>query len=181
MQKDSWKQWVEKYQTTVSNKNASTIELLAALNMENLPNFQATLQKTTAVTFSLSLWERRGDKYEQVSPDSAAQERIAFQWQDGSSNWSWTINKNAEGQFTDGKGKTALDLFDSGKFSFPLTAYVFTDQTDFANYQIKLSVSFLDTNDAPVSVSLDDKDAYVVYTYACIKPTFYDPNPTAGS
>lgn len=166
-------QLVDAYQQTINNRNASRIEMTAALNLENLPNYQATLRNTKEISFSLSLWKRSGSDYVQVTPEDVAQSRIAFQWQDGSTAWNWTVTRNAAGQFVDGEGETALDLYDSGKFTFPLTAYVFTDQTDYANYKIQLSVQFT-LSDSHNSVPTNRDDAHVVYTYACIKPSFYE-------
>ena len=173
-------QLVEAYQEPVNNRKASRIDMTAALNLENLPNYQATLQKTTAISFSLSLLKRIGSDYVQVTPEETAQSRIAFRWQDGSTAWNWRVSRNSAGQFVDSQGETALDLYDSGKFTFPLTAYVFTDQTDYANYKIQLRVDFT-LNDSQNSIPTNQDDAYVVYTYACIKPSFYEPTEGSGS
>ena len=47
-------------------------------------------------------------------------------------------------------------------------------QKDYANYRIKLEVTFNGTSNKTISVT--DTDAYLVYTYACIKPEFFDPS-----
>ena len=65
---------------------------------------------------------------------------------------------------------TTSEIFDGTQFSFPITAYVFTDKKNFANCKINLSVSFDGMQQQP---DLNYTDANVVYTYACIKPTFY--------
>ena len=53
---------------------------------------------------------------------------------------------------------------------------MFTDQKNYANYKIMLSVSFENNS----NVSVTDSDANVVYTYACIKPSFYEPTGSTG-
>ena len=67
-------------------------------------------------------------------------------------------------------------LFNGTMFTIPLTAYVYTAPTDFANYKLEVSVSFLDADAHEVEdlPNMDAKDANVVYTYACIKPSFYE-------
>lgn len=160
---------VADYLTNTNNKEASKIELNAVLNLANLPNYESILQETKEIQFSLSL-ERRKDSGYTVVED--ASDYLAFEWSDRSNNWHWTISQN---QFYDNGKFITSDLFKGAQFTFPLTAFVFMDQKEFANYKIKLGVSFLDKNKNLISVALDDNDAYVVYTYACIKPTFYDP------
>lgn len=152
-------QLVPDYQETINGKNASRIDLTAALNLANLQNIEKILQSTNSITFTLSLQRRKDDIYVDVANASYF---IAFD-----TGWSWTIPQDQ--YYRDGKIVTE-GIFDGTRFTFPITAYVFTDQKDFANYKIKLSVSFEDS-----TVSVNDTDAYVVYTYACIKPSFYEP------
>ena len=152
-------QLVPDYQETINGKNASRIDLTAALNLANLQNIEKILQSTNSITFTLSLQRRKDDIYVDVANASYF---IAFD-----TGWSWTIPQDQ--YYRDGKIVTE-GIFDGTQFTFPITAYVFTDQKDFANYKIKLSVSFEDS-----TVSVNDTDAYVVYTYACIKPSFYEP------
>lgn len=161
---------VASYMKNIDNKEASQIELNAALNLANLPNYESILQRTKEIKFSLSLEQRSGSGYTTVGN---ASDYLAFAWSDGSRNWEWTISQD---KFCSNGKLITSDVFRDAQFTFPLTAFVFTNQKAFANYKIKLTVSFWDENDNQISVSVEDKDAYVVYTYACIKPTFYTPS-----
>lgn len=161
---------VASYMKNIDNKEASQIELNAALNLANLPNYESILQRTKEIKFSLSLEQRSGSGYTTVGN---ASDYLAFAWSDGSRNWEWTISQD---KFCSNGKLITSDVFRDAQFTFPLTAFVFTNQKAFANYKIKLSVSFWDENDNQIGVSVEDKDAYVVYTYACIKPTFYTPS-----
>lgn len=160
---------VASYMKNIDNRDASQIELNAALNLTNLPDYESILQETKEIEFRLSLEQRSDNGYKTVEN---ASDYIAFAWLDGSTEWNWTISQDQF--YVDGKLVTS-DLYRDAQFTFPLKAFVFIDQTEFANYKIKLSVSFLDANQNPITVALDDKDAHVVYTYACIKPSFYEP------
>lgn len=158
-------QLVEDYQETIVGRNASRIDLTAALNLANLQNIESVLQSTESVTFTLSL-QRKDDDYTKNVND--ADKYIAFKWPDEElQTWTWSIPQ--EKYYKDGKIVTN-DIFDGTQFTFPITAYVFTDQKDFANYKMKLTVSFGENS----SVSVTDTDANVIYTYACIKPSFYE-------
>ena len=159
-------QLVQDYQEKINGKNASRINLTAALNLANLQDIESVLRKTDNITFTLSL-QRKDDGYS--NNVNNASEYIAFKWPNAQeTSWSWTISK--EQYYRDGKIATN-DIFDGTQFTFPITAYVFNDQKGYANYKIKLSVSFGDGN----TVSVTDTDAYVIYTFACIKPSFYEP------
>lgn len=158
-------QLVENYQETIGEKNASRIDLNAVLDLSNLQNVENLLESTESITFSLSLSRRNDEEY--VSVDDSGN-YIAFKWNDSeSTGLSWTLSK--EKYYMD-NSVTTSEIFDGTQFSFPITAYVFTDKKNFANYKINLSVSFDGMQQQP---DLNYSDANVVYTYACIKPTFY--------
>ena len=158
-------QLVENYQETIGEKNASRIDLNAVLDLSNLQNVESLLESTDSITFSLSLSIRNDEEY--ISVDDSVN-YIAFKWNDSeSTGLSWTISK--EKYYMD-NSVTTSEIFDGTQFSFPITAYVFTDKKNFANYKINLSVSFDGMQQQP---DLNYSDANVVYTYACIKPTFY--------
>ena len=148
-------QLVNDYQKTIDGKNASLINLNAVLDLSNLQDIESLLSSTDRITFTLSLQRRSGDEYVSVNE---ASKYIKFD-----KGWTWSISKDQNGTIvTDG-------IFDGTRFSFPIEAYVFTDQNDFANYKISLGVTFNTTNPPQVESS----DANVIYTYACIKPTFH--------
>ena len=153
-------QLVQDYKTTIDGKNASRIDLTGALNLANLQDIESVLKNTENITFTLSLQRRQGDAYVDVAN---ASDYIAFD-----TGWSWTIPKD---QYYNNGAIVTNDIFDGTQFTFPITAYVFTDQKGYANYKIKLTVSF----GVDSTISVTDSDAYVVYTYACIKPSFYEP------
>ena len=153
----------------------SIINLNAALNLNGLKDKEQVLNNTNKIIFTLSL-ERRNDgasgtspTYEAVSEEDRGK-FISFLWPDGSTGSSFIVSKDEQGQFGQG--------FTEELFQFPLTAYVAVDQEQYANYQIKMDVRFKNDNDADVLdpiESIDNSEAYVVYTYACIKPSFYEP------
>ena len=155
-------QLVQDYQENIDGKNASCIDLTAALNLANLQNIESVLKKTNSITFTLSLQRRQGDTYVDASN---ASEHIGFD-----TGWSRTIQQDQ--YYKDGAIVTN-DIFDGTQFTFPIKAYVFTDQKDYANYKITLTATFSTSDNSNVTVNADD--AYVVYTYACIKPSFYEP------
>lgn len=160
-------QLVEDYQENINGKNASRIDLTAALNLANLQNIESVLKKTDNITFTLSL-QRKNDGY--IAKVSDASNYIAFDkgtFDDKKNSWSWTIPKD---QYYNNGAIVTNDIFDGTQFTFPITAYVFNNQKGYANYKIKLGVSF----GVDSTVSVTDSDAYVVYTYACIKPSFYE-------
>ena len=158
-------QLVQDYQENIGGKNASRIDLTAALNLANLKDIESVLKNTENITFTLSLQRRQGDAYVDVANVS---DYIAFD-----TGWSWRIPKD---QYYNNGAIVTNDIFDGTQFTFPIKAYVFTDQKGYANYKIKLTVSF----GVDSTVSVTDSDAYVVYTYACIKPSFYEPQ-TGGA
>lgn len=163
-------QLVQDYQENVNDKNASRIDLTAALNLANLQDIESVLENTENITFKLSL-QRKDDGYTDDVDNASTSKYIAFKWPDAQvQEWSWTIPNN---QYYKNGAIVTNDIFDGTQFTFPITAYVFTDQKDYANYKISLTVSFEGSN-----VAVSDNDAYVVYTFACIKPSFYEPTPT---
>lgn len=138
----------------------SRIELNAVLNLTEVKNREELLQQTEQVVFSLSLERRNDSVYGTVEDEESF---ISFRWPKDTPGWSFTVSKN--------------DLqFQEGLYTIPLTAYVAMDQTTYANYQIKMDVQFLDGEGNAVlsPVQKDTSDANVVYTYACIKPSFYE-------
>lgn len=163
-------QLVQDYQENIGGKNASRIDLTAALNLANLQNIESILQNTNSITFTLSL-QRKDDGY--IANVSDASNYIAFDkgtFDDTKNSWSWTIPKN---QYYNNGAIVTNDIFDGTQFTFPIKAYVFTEQKDYANYKITLTATFSTSDKSNVTVNADD--AYVVYTYACIKPSFYEP------
>ena len=173
-------QLVAEYQGMLNGRNASRIELVTTLDLVTPEKAQAFLEKTQTLRFSLSLSRRNGEQngekyFEPISPEDA-NALLAVKWSEaseaGTFGWSYDIPRSS---FTG--DNVDPQLFNGTMFTIPLTAYVYTDPTNFANYKLEVSVSFLDANknelaDLPI---MDNKDAYVVYTYACIKPTFYEP------
>ena len=174
-------QLVEDSQAMVNGKNASWIDIMATLDFRTPEKAQMFLEKTETLKFSLSLERRKGsvngEKYFEPVSVSDANNLLAVKWSEedvnGSFGWSLEVPRNKfVGDNVD------VNFFNGTMFTIPLTAYVYTESRNFANYKLKIAVSFLDANgnelnELPVVV---DKDAYVVYTYACIKPTFYDPS-----
>ena len=158
---------VPDYLTTVEGKNASKIDLTAALNLSSLQNIESILQNTESITFTLSLLQRKGNDY--VIVENASQ-YIDFDLSSyNASGWSWTIPRD---QYYKDSKIIITDIFDGTQFTMPITAYVFTNQKNYANYKIMLAVEF---NNNSSTVAVTDGDAYVVYTFACIKPSFYEP------
>ena len=86
---------------------------------------------------------------------------------------SWEIMKS---EYYDSAGDRLItsDIFDGTQFIIPIKAYVNVNQKNYANYRIKLDVSFNGDSGAK-NISVTDTDAYLVYTFACIKPEFYVP------
>ena len=158
---------VPEYLTTINGRKASRIDLIAALNLANLQDIEGVLANTESITFSLSL--TRGGKGSYETEVADASNYVGFDLSAyGSIGWSWTIPKE---QFYQNGQIVKSNIFDGTQFTMPITAYVFTNQKDFANYKIKLTVSFNDES----NIQITDTDAYVIYTFACIKPEFYDP------
>lgn len=159
---------VEEYMTFFDGKESAHIELNAALDLKNLPDYENTLKNSKEIRFALSLEKRNGgDDYIGIED---ASNLIGFKWKDGSQGWNWSISQS---QFVENGELKESELYTDGRFSFPLDAYVSVEPRDFANYKIKLAVSFIGENGTLLSVEVEDSDAYVVYTYASIKPTFY--------
>lgn len=155
----------------------SRIDLTAALDMTGLKDREQVLKNTDHIVFTLSL-ERRNDgvsgtdlTYETVAEK---EKFISFQWKNDpeATDWTFTVSKDASGQFDQG--------FNEELYLFPLTAYVAMDRTQYSNYKIAMDVKFVDDKGIDTlnpNESIDTNDAYVVYTYACIKPSFYEPTP----
>ena len=156
---------VPEYLTTFHGKKASRIDLMAALNLVNLQDIENVLANTKSITFTLSLQRGGRGSYSDVS-DASDYVEIDLSSYDAS-NWSWIIQQD---QFYKDGQIVTNDIFDGTQFTMPITAYVYTNQKNYANYEIKLTVQFEGS-----SVSVTDTEAYVVYTFACIKPEFYDP------
>lgn len=160
-------QLVQDYQETIGGRNASRINLTAVLNLTNLQDIESVLGTTDSITFKLTLQRRNGDNYKDVTGSS---DYITFDkgtFSDTNNNWSWTISQEA--YYKDGQLVTG-SVFDGAQFTIPIKAYVFNDQKNYANYKIKLTASF-----AGSSVAITDAEANVIYTFACIKPSFYEP------
>lgn len=164
---------VPEYLTTIDGRKASRIDLIAALNLANLQDIEGVLANTESITFSLSL--TRGGKGSYETEVADASNYVGFDLSAyGSPGWSWTIPKE---QFYQNGQIVKSNIFDGTQFTMPITAYVFTNQKDFANYKINLIVRFNGEN----RILVEDKEAYVVYTFACIKPEFYDPREHTNS
>ena len=159
---------VSEYQTTFEGKKASRIDLISALNLSNLQNIEEVLQNTDSITFTLSLLRGGAGNYEVVSNASDYIGFRSISYDETQGTWSWTIPND---QFYQNGKIVKTEIFDGTQFTMPLTSYVFTDQTGYANYKIQLKVSFHGSS----TVAVTDTDAYVVYTFACIKPEFYEP------
>ena len=176
-------QLVAEYQQTLNGKNASRIDLAVTLDLITPEKAQAFLKNTETLRFRLNLYRRKGEqngeKYFEPIPDADA--LLAVKWSEagaaGPFGWRYDIPRSSFiGDDVDPM------LFNGTMFTIPLTAYVYTAPTDFANYKLEVSVSFLDAEENEVEglPIKDDKDAYVVYTYACIKPSFYEPSDSTG-
>ena len=174
-------QLVEDSQAMVNGKNASWIDIMATLDFGTPEKARMFLEKTETLKFSLSLERRKGsvngEKYFEPVSVSDANNLLAVKWseEDVNGSFGWSLEVPRDKFIGD---NVDVNFFNGTMFTIPLTAYVYTEPTNFANYKLKIAVSFLDANgdelnELPVVV---DKDAYVVYTYACIKPTFYDPS-----
>lgn len=174
-------QLVEDSQAIVNGKNASWIDIMATLDFGTPEKAQMFLEKTETLKFSLSLERRKGsvngEKYFEPVSLSDANNLLIVKWSEedvnGSVGWSLEVPRDKFiGDNVD------VSFFNGTMITIPLTAYVYTESTNFANYKLKIAVSFLDENgnDLTELPAVVDNDAYVVYTYACIKPTFYDPS-----
>lgn len=174
-------QLVEDSQAIVNGKNASWIDIMATLDFGTPEKAQMFLEKTETLKFSLSLERRKGsvngEKYFEPVSSSDANNLLIVKWSEedvnGSVGWSLEVPRDKFiGDNVD------VSFFNGTMITIPLTAYVYTESTNFANYKLKIAVSFLDENgnDLTELPAVVDNDAYVVYTYACIKPTFYDPS-----
>ena len=173
-------QLVEDSQSIVNGKNASWIDMMATLDFVTPEKAQMFLEKTATLRFSLSLEQRNGsidgEKKFDIISESDANTLLAVKWSeenvDGSFGWTLDVPRDKfVGDNVD------VNFFNGTMFTIPLTAYVYTESKNFANYKLKIEVSFLDENGSEVAdlPLVDNSNAYVVYTYACIKPSFYEP------
>ena len=164
-------QLVDDYRGSIGDRNISFIDLNVSLDLSNLQDIDNILENTASITFILSLQRRSFQNYSDLDETENISDFIAFRWNNDTDNSGlyMTINKDSNNGW---KSK-----FDNNRLSFPIKAFVFTDQDSYANYQIKLDVSFNDINGN--STLNDDmincQEANVIYTYACIKPSFYFP------
>lgn len=174
-------QLVEDSQSIVNGKNASWIDMMATLDFVTPEKAQMFLEKTETLRFSLSLEQRNGsidgEKKFDIISESDANTLLAVKWSEenvyGSFGWTLDVPRDKfDGDNVD------VNFFNGTMFTIPLTAYVYTESRNFANYKLKIEVSFLDENGSEVAelpVVVDDRNAYVVYTYACTNPSFYEP------
>lgn len=152
-----------------NDKKTSQIDLTALLDLGDLENPNEVLSNTQSITFKLYL-ERREDTngkldYKPV-PDSS--DFISFDgWSYQDNCWSWEIQQD---QFYQDGQAVISKLFDGERFSMDITAHVSMLPRNYANYKIRLEATF--TGSTP---AINSDEAYVVYTYACIDPSFYEP------
>lgn len=146
----------------------SRIDIVAALDMENLPEMDSVLSGTESIVFTLSLY-RRDDSQEGGYVPVSDVGFIDFpDW----TNWTWSISQD---QYYDTDHGTPIigECFDGKQFVIPLTAEVSMEKTSYANYKVAMNVMFRGTNGQVLEVDVNSDDAYIVYTYACIRPSFY--------
>lgn len=156
-----------------NDQKASRIDIMASLNLAKLAspeNIREVLSQTESISFTLSL--QRGGRGGYTDISGSAQDFITFD-----RGMSWVIPQSEYYDSTRDQLITG-DIFDGTEFTIPITAYVNVKQRNFANYRINLKVQFNSTSDRAVSVT--DTDAYLIYTFACIKPEFFDPSGQAG-
>ncbi|MDO4475273.1 MAG: hypothetical protein Q4B59_00620 [Lachnospiraceae bacterium] len=157
---------VPEYAAKRKGHKASRIGIVSALNLANLKDIELVLSQTESITFTLSL--KRGGRKSYGNALADGGDYIDFDLSAyGSDSWSWTVPQSE--YYADGALKTD-GIFDGVQFTMPFNAYVFADQKNYANYRIELEANFNGTQ-----VSIGDSEAYLVYTYACIKPEYYDP------
>ena len=159
-------QLVEDYQTVKNNKDSSIVDLNASLDLSNLQNADEILQNANSITFRLSLQRRKENGYENVADPSEYITFDSFEYDESNKNWTRTIEKNSEDWSL---------ILSGSKFAIAIRSYVFTDPRDFANYKIVLDASISDAtgNNLLTDEIKNANDANIIFTYACIKPTFY--------
>lgn len=150
-----------------TDNKTSQIDLTALLDLSNLENPEEVLEKITSITFKLSL-ERRQDSdngdLDYVSVAEKSDSFISFDsWTYDSDDkfWSMELDKDQVGQYSENGQSISMDI----------TAHVSLLPKNYANYKIRLEAKF---NGVTPIINADD--AYVVYTYACINPSFYMPS-----
>lgn len=147
-----------------NGKDVSIINLTAALNLSDLKDIEEVLRNTDSIVFNLELYRRDGSDYSLVSNK---EDYIEFD-----KGYTWTYSKDV---YYDDNKIVTNEFFDGVQFTIPIIAYINTDVVDFANYKVVLSVTF----NGSVTVECEIGNAYIVYTYASIMPSFY--NSSDGS
>ena len=150
-------------------QKASRIDIMASLNLSKLAsseNIKELLKNTNRIDLTLSLQKGGRGGYSETLTN--ASDYITFD-----TGISWSIQQSEYYDSTSDRLITTAS-FNGTEFTIPITAYVNVKQKDYANYRIKLEVTFNGTSNKTISVT--DTDAYLVYTYACIKPEFFDPS-----
>lgn len=173
-------QLVEGSQEVINGRNTSWIDVLVTLDFVSPEKARLFLENSSKVRFMLSLEKRKGTvngekNFETVIQDSDAP-IMTVKWaekgEEGIFGWTFDVPRDKYiGENMD------ISIFDGVTFAIPLTVYVYTDINDYANYKLKVTVNFLDENDTEIAglPVVEENEAYVVYTYACIKPVFYNP------
>lgn len=159
-----------------SDKKSSRIDIMASLSFAKLGNtekIEGFLKNAESITFKLSL--QRGGRAEYDSEkftDEQAKDYITFD-----TDMSWTIPQSE--YYDTAKNQVKIsDTFDGTQFIIPITAYVNVNQKNYANYKIVLEVEFRLPETSTINVS--DTEAYLIYTYACIKPEFQSVDELTG-
>ena len=150
------------------DQSGSRIDLIATLDFTKLASeerIKELLKNTNRITFKLSLKQGGRAAYEEELGN--LQKYISFD-----TGAAWTIDR---AQYYDEATDSLLlgERFDGTRFLLPITAYVNLTNREFANYRISLRADF-EINESGSGISVTDTDAYVIYTYACIKPDFYE-------
>lgn len=150
------------------DQSASRIDLVATLDLVKLASkdrIKELLKNTEEITFTLSLKQGGRAEYGEELPNM--EDYISFD-----TGTAWTI---ARSEYYDEATDSLIlgETFDGTRFLIPVTAYVNVKKEEFANYRIDLKVKFTDT-DAESDIAITDTDAYIIYTYACIRPDFFE-------
>ena len=150
------------------DQSASRIDLVATLDLVKLASkdrIKELLKNTEEITFTLSLKQGGRAEYGEELPNM--EDYISFD-----TGTAWTI---ARSEYYDEATDSLIlgETFDGTRFLIPVTAYVNVKKEEFANYRIGLKVKFTDT-DTESDIAITDTDAYIIYTYACIRPDFFE-------
>ncbi len=150
------------------DQSASRIDLVATLDLVKLASkdrIKELLKNTEEITFTLSLKQGGRAEYGEELPNM--EDYISFD-----TGTAWTI---ARSEYYDEATDSLIlgETFDGTRFLIPVTAYVNVKREEFANYRIGLKVKFTDT-DTESDIAITDTDAYIIYTYACIRPDFFE-------